>query len=97
MGRLGIRHRFASALNIYANPPASAFWRTLKDTASFRLHRPVTIQDLERRLEIALGHYLVFHPHQGLLHDTRLPRRPFRALPTTPIAGLPSRQDEGAE
>jgi hypothetical protein len=26
----------------------------------------VTIQDLERRLEIALGHYLVFHPHQGL-------------------------------
>jgi hypothetical protein len=66
VGRLGIRHRFASALNIYATARLERFWRTLKDTASLRLHRPVTIQDLERRLEIALGHYVVFRPHQGL-------------------------------
>ena len=70
VGRLGIRHRFASALNIYATARLERFWRTLKDTASLRLHRPVTIQDLERRLEIALGHYLVFHAHQGLCGAT---------------------------
>jgi transposase InsO family protein len=65
-GRLGIRHRFASALNIYATARLERFWRTLKDTASLRLHRPFTIQDLERRLETTLAHYLAFRPHQGL-------------------------------
>jgi hypothetical protein len=33
---------------------------------SLRLHRPSNVQDLERRLETALAHYLVFRPHQGL-------------------------------
>ena len=33
---------------------------------SLRLHRPSNVQDLERRLETALAHYLIFRPHQGL-------------------------------
>jgi hypothetical protein len=70
VGRLGIRHRFASALNLYATARLERFWRTLKDTASLRLHRPATIQDLERRLEIATGHYVLFRPHQGLCGAT---------------------------
>ena len=64
--RLGLRQRFASAANLHATARLERFWRTLKDSASLRLHRPPTIQDLERRLEIALAHYLLFRPHQGL-------------------------------
>ena len=33
VGRLGIRQRFASALNIHATARLERFWRTLKDTA----------------------------------------------------------------
>jgi len=64
--RFGIQQRFASASNIHATARLERFWRTLKDAASLRLHRPLTIQDLERRVEIALAHYLLFRPHQGL-------------------------------
>jgi len=64
--RFGIRQRFASASNIHATARLERFWRTLKDSTSLRLHRPLTIQDLERRLEIALAHYVLFRPHQGL-------------------------------
>ncbi len=64
--RFGTRQRFASASNIHATARLERFWRTLKDSARLRLHRPLTIQDLERRLEIALAHYVLFRPHQGL-------------------------------
>ena len=66
VGRLGIRQRFASALNIHATARLERFWRTLKDAASLRLQRPLTIHDLERTLEVALAHYVLFRPHQGL-------------------------------
>jgi transposase InsO family protein len=64
--RLGVQQRFASAANTRATARLERFWRTLKDSASLRLHRPLTIQDLERRLELALAHYILFRPHQGL-------------------------------
>ena len=64
--RFAIRQRFASALNIHATARLERSWRTLKDTASLRLRRPLTIDDLERRLETALSHYMLFRPHQGL-------------------------------
>ena len=64
--RLGIQQRFASASKIHATARLEPFWRTLKDATSLRLHRPLSIQDLERRVEIALAHYLLFRPHQGL-------------------------------
>jgi transposase InsO family protein len=66
VARLGARQRFASAANLHATARLERFWRTLKETANLRLHRPLTIQDLERRLELALTHYVVFRPHQGL-------------------------------
>jgi hypothetical protein len=39
---------------------------TLKNTASLRLQPPLTLGDLERRLETTLAYYLCFRPHQGL-------------------------------
>ena len=93
VGRLGIRQRFASALNIHATARLERFWRTLKDSASLRLHRPLTIQDLERRLEIALVHYVVFRPHQGLHGATPaealLGVRPACAKALSPPRGRP--------
>ena len=37
-----------------------------------RLLRPLTIDDLERRLELALVHYIVHRAHQGLRGATPL-------------------------
>ncbi len=52
--------------------------RTLKDNASLRLQRPLTMKDLERRLETTLTHYLCFRPHQGL--DGATPAEAFLGL-----------------
>jgi hypothetical protein len=64
--RLGVVQRFASKDNIYATARLERFWRTLKQMARFRLFRPLTVHDLEQRLELALLHYVCFRPHQGL-------------------------------
>ena len=64
---LGIRHRFASADNIKATARLERFWRSLKEMAGLRgLRLTLTVDDLERRIEIALLHYLCFRPHEGL-------------------------------
>jgi transposase InsO family protein len=68
--RLGIVQRFASREHHHATGRLERFWRTLKDTASLRLQAPLTVQDLERRLEPALAHYLCHRPHQGLAGAT---------------------------
>jgi transposase InsO family protein len=65
-GRLGIVQRFASTQNAFATARLERFWRTLKDTSGIRLQPPLTIEDLERRLEMTLTHYVLFRPHQGL-------------------------------
>ena len=70
VARLAIVHRFGSTENIFATARLERFWRTLKHTTSVRLHPPLTLGDLERRLETALTHYLCFRPHQGLLGST---------------------------
>lgn len=66
VSRLGARQRFASKDNLYATARLERFWRTLKQSVSFRLAAPLTREDLERRIEVALSHYLLFRPHQGL-------------------------------
>jgi len=63
---LGIVQRFASKHNLYATARLERFWRTLKDSARLRLHHPLTLADLERRLQLALFHYVGLRPHQGL-------------------------------
>jgi transposase InsO family protein len=68
--RLGIRQRFASKENLYATARLERFWRTIKDTSRLRLQAPLTTSDLERRLELALTHYLCHRPHQGLAGAT---------------------------
>jgi len=64
--RLGIRQRFGTVGNLFATARLERFWRTLKDTASLRLQPPLTLEDLERRLQTTLAHYLLHRPHQGL-------------------------------
>jgi transposase InsO family protein len=64
---LGILHRFASADNIKATARLERLWRSLKEMAGLRgLQLALTVDDLERRIEIALFHYLCFRPHEGL-------------------------------
>ena len=71
--RLGAVQRFASADSIKATARLERFWRTLKETAGVRgLQAALTVQDLERRFEIALLHYLCFRPHEGLKGATPL-------------------------
>jgi transposase InsO family protein len=65
-GRLGIRHRFGTKDMIFATARLERFWRTPKDTASLKTLQPLTIDDLERRLETTLTYYLCLRPHQGL-------------------------------
>jgi transposase InsO family protein len=81
--RLGVVQRFASRDHHHATARLERFWRTLKDTASLRLEAPLTVQDLERRLESALAHYLCHRPHQGLAGAT-----PAEAFLGTPPAHL---------
>jgi transposase InsO family protein len=64
--RLGIVHRFGTVGRIFATARLERFWRTLKQTANLKNDQPLTVYDLERRLETALAYYLCFRPHQGL-------------------------------
>jgi transposase InsO family protein len=64
--RLAIRHRFGTTDRIFATARLERFWRTLKDSARLKLAAPLTVEDLERRLETTLSYYLCFRPHQGL-------------------------------
>jgi transposase InsO family protein len=65
--RLGAIQRFASTESLFATARLERFWRNLKETAGlYRLHLPLTREDLEHRLELALLHYLCFRPHEGL-------------------------------
>jgi transposase InsO family protein len=94
VARLGVVQRFGSTQNIFATARIERFWRTLKQASSLRLHPPLTIGDLERRLELALTHYLCFRPHQGLLGAT--PGDAFLGLaPASPNAVSPPRGRPG--
>jgi transposase InsO family protein len=65
--RLGAKQRFASEDSLLATARLERFWRTLKETARlYRFQLPLTRDDLERRLELALFHYVCFRPHEGL-------------------------------
>jgi transposase InsO family protein len=61
---LGAQQRFASKHNLYATARLERFWRSIKESARLRgLMLPLTGNDLERRLELALTHYVAFRPH----------------------------------
>jgi len=65
--RLGSVQRFASAGSLEATARLERYWRTLKDSAGLHgLQLALTLDDLERRLELALLHYICFRPHEGL-------------------------------
>jgi transposase InsO family protein len=96
---LGILHRFASADNIKATARLERFWRSLKEMAGLRgLQLALTVDDLERRIEIALLHYLCFRPHEGLGGATPvevfLGLEPAHLGAVEPPRGMPS-EDRG--
>ncbi len=65
--RLGAVQRFASKDNLYATARLERFWRSIKESAGLhRLQLPLTLDDLEQRLAVALLHYVCFRPHEGL-------------------------------
>ncbi|HEY7700399.1 MAG TPA: DDE-type integrase/transposase/recombinase [Vicinamibacteria bacterium] len=66
VSHLGAIHRFGSVDCLFATARIERFWRSIKDLAALRLHPPLTIEDLDRRLESALTYYVIFRPHQGL-------------------------------
>jgi len=66
VARLGAVHRLGSVDNLFATARLERFWRTIKNISALRLHPPLTIEDLEQRLETALIYYIAFRPHQGL-------------------------------
>jgi putative transposase len=67
VARLGALQRFCSKDSLLATARLERWWRTLKESASlYRLQLPLTAQDLEQRLEVALLHYVCFRPHEGL-------------------------------
>ena len=93
--RLGAVQRFASTRILFATARLERFWRTLKESAGlYRLHLPLTCEDLEHRLEVALLHYLCFRPHEGLAGAT--PAEAFLGVaPAHPRAQEPPRGRPG--
>ncbi len=96
--RLGILQRLGTKHRIFATARLERFWRTLKQTARLRLEPPLTSEDLERRLETTLTHYLCFRPHQGLKGAT--PAEAFLGIEPafkTAVAPPRARRGEGAQ
>lgn len=93
VARLGIIQRFGTVGHIFATARLERFWRTLKETANLNDDRPLTVEDLERRLERTLTYYLCFRPHQGLNGAT--PAEAFVGVPSPEIVASPPRGRRG--
>jgi transposase InsO family protein len=89
--RLGIQHRFGTRDRLFATARLERFWRTLKEAARLRTLQPLTLGDLEQRLETTLTHYLCFRPHQAL--DGATPAEVF--LGTEPLCRAASSPPRG--
>lgn len=93
--RLGALQRFASTGSLLGTARLERFWRSLKENAElYRLHLPLTAEDLERGLELAMLHYLCFRPHEGLKGAT--PAEAFLGIePACRLAQEPPRGTSG--
>lgn len=91
--RLGILQRFGTVDNIFATARLERFWRTLKEAANLKNDQPLTVEDLERRLERTLTYYLCFRPHQGLKGAT--PAEAFVGVPCRENVASPPRGQRG--
>jgi transposase InsO family protein len=67
---LGIRQRFGAVGKTGSIAIVERLWRTLKETLSLRALKPLTREDLERRLKTGLLHYAYLRPHQALAGAT---------------------------
>lgn len=64
--RLDVKQRFGAVGKKGSIALIERLWRTLKDALGLRLLRPLTNDDLRRKVELGLVHYAHFRPHQGL-------------------------------
>jgi transposase InsO family protein len=98
--RLGSVQRFGSKENLYATARLERFWRTLKENADlYGFGLPLTFSDLEKRLALALFHYVCFRPHEGLggatPAETFLGRQPACRRAVEPPRGRPGEKTGG--
>ena len=95
----GIRQRFGAIGKTGSIAIVERFWRTLKDTLSFRSLKPLTRGDLERRLKAGLLHYAYLRPHQALAGATPAEVyfgiRPTRHVAVPPPRGRPGQRSAG--
>jgi transposase InsO family protein len=94
LSALRIRHRFGAVGQKGSIALIERFWRTIKQAAGLFPLPPLTQQDLERRLEMALAHYAHFRPHRGLgggtPADVFLGRQPAHLDAVNPPRGRPA-------
>jgi transposase InsO family protein len=98
VARLSILHRFGTKDRIFATARLERYWKTLKQAAKLKTVQPLTLNDLERRLETTLTHYLCFRPHQGLKGAT--PAEVFlgkEPASTRAVSPPRARQGEGSD
>jgi transposase InsO family protein len=92
--RLGILQRFGTKDRLFATARIERFWRTLKEAARLKTLQPLTVNDLERRLETTLTYYLCFRPHQAL--DAATPAEVLLGIePMCRKASSPPRAQQG--
>lgn len=63
---LGVRQRFGAIGKTGSIAIIERTWRSLTAALGVRIWRPLTREDLEQRLALALVHYTVFRLHQAL-------------------------------
>jgi putative transposase len=66
LGALGIRQRFGAVGKTGSIAIVERLWRTLKEALGLGSLKPLTQEDLERRLKTGLLHYAYLRPHQTL-------------------------------
>jgi putative transposase len=97
--KLGIRQRFGAIGKTGSIAIVERLWRTLKETLSLRALRPLTRQDLERRLKTGLLHFAYMRPHQALAGATPAEVyfgiRPAHLSAVSPPRGMPSQRSPG--
>jgi transposase InsO family protein len=92
---IGVRQRFGALHRHGSIAIVERFFRTLKDELQLRQWKPWSLDELERRLRLALMRYAYCQPHSAL--GGRVPIEVFLGIPDRrPLVGLAPRDRPGA-
>jgi transposase InsO family protein len=96
---LGIRQRFGAIGKTGSIAIVERLWRTLKEALGLAFLKPLTREELERRLKIGLLHYAYLRPHQALQGATPAEVyfgiRPAHLSAVSPPRGRPGQRSTG--